>query len=79
MVLGRQNPAAAGSLVDRLASKPDAFGKRAYEAMEHAFNKENLVIRIAGDTIALTPPLIVSKREIEEIFAKVANVIRAVA
>jgi beta-alanine--pyruvate transaminase len=62
-----------------LASRPDAAGRRAYEAMEHAFNKENLVIRIAGDTIALTPPLIVSEREIEEIFAKVANVIRAVA
>ena len=29
------------------------------------------MIRITGDTIALTPPLIVSEREIEEIFAKV--------
>jgi beta-alanine--pyruvate transaminase len=62
-----------------LASRPDAVGRRAYEAMEHAFNQENLVIRIAGETIALTPPLIVSEREIEQIFAKVADVIRAVA
>jgi beta-alanine--pyruvate transaminase len=62
-----------------LASRPDAVGRRAYEAMEHAFNKENLVIRIAGETIALTPPLIVSEPEIEQIFAKVADVIRAVA
>jgi beta-alanine--pyruvate transaminase len=47
--------------------------------MEKAFNAENLVIRVTGETIALTPPLIVSEREIEDIFAKVARVIRAVA
>src|SRR5436190_18789628 len=58
-----------------LASRPDAVGRRAYEAMERAFNVENLVIRVTGETIALTPPLIVSEREIEEIFAKVARVI----
>jgi beta-alanine--pyruvate transaminase len=62
-----------------LASRPGDAGKRAYDAMEQAFNVENLVIRVTGETIALTPPLIVSEREIEEIFAKVARVIRAVA
>src|SRR4249920_617793 len=61
-----------------LASRPDAVGRRAYEAMEHAFTKQNLVIRITGDSIALTPPLIVSESEIGEIFGKVADVIRAV-
>jgi beta-alanine--pyruvate transaminase len=62
-----------------LASRPDAVGRRAYEALERAFHDENLVIRISGETIALTPPLIVSEREIEQIFVKVANLIRAVA
>ena len=62
-----------------LASRPGDAGKRAYDAMEQAFNAENLVIRVTGETIALTPPLIVSEREIEDIFAKVARVIRAVA
>jgi beta-alanine--pyruvate transaminase len=62
-----------------LASRPDAVGRRAYEAMEHAFTKQNLVIRVTGDSIALTPPLIVSESEIGEIFGKVADVIRAVA
>ena len=62
-----------------LASRPGDVGKRAYDAMETAFNEESLVIRVTGETIALTPPLIVSEREIEEIFAKVARVIRAVA
>src|SRR6478735_1455565 len=62
-----------------LASRPGDPGKRAYDAMEQAFNADNLVIRVTGETIALTPPLIVSEREIEDIFAKVARVIRAVA
>ena len=62
-----------------LASRPGDAGKRAYDAMEQAFNAENLVIRVTGETIALTPPLIVSEREIDEMFAKVARVIKAVA
>ena len=62
-----------------LASQPDAVGRRGYEALERCFHDESLVIRISGETIAVTPPLIISEREIEQIFAKVANVIRAVA
>jgi beta-alanine--pyruvate transaminase len=62
-----------------LASRPDAVGRRAYDAMVHAFNVESLVIRVTGDTIALTPPLIVSEAQIGEIFDKVGRVIRAVA
>ncbi|MCC6778026.1 MAG: aspartate aminotransferase family protein [Hyphomicrobiales bacterium] len=61
-----------------LASRPDAVGTRASDAMVPAFNEESLMIRITGDTIALTPPLIVSENEIDDIFAKVARVIRAV-
>jgi beta-alanine--pyruvate transaminase len=62
-----------------LASRPDAFGRRAYDAMARAFHDETLLIRTTGDTIALTPPLIVSEQEIGVIFEKVARVIRAVA
>src|SRR5258708_36822730 len=62
-----------------LASLPDGVGKRAYDAMAKAFHDEDLVVRVTGDTIALTPPLIVSGREIGDIFDKVARVIRAVA
>ena len=62
-----------------LASRPGEVGKRAYDAMDKAFHQENLVIRAAGETIVLTPPLIVSEGEIEEMFAKAARVIKAVA
>ena len=61
-----------------LAARPGAVGERGYEAMERAFQDEDLLIRITGDTLALAPPLIVSEAQIAEIFAKVARVIRAV-
>ena len=62
-----------------LAPSPDGIGKRGFAAMEQGFHKEDAIIRCSGDTIALTPPLIVSEAEIEDIFARVARVIRAVA
>jgi beta-alanine--pyruvate transaminase len=61
-----------------LASKPDGFGKRAYAAMEKGFHDLGLMIRVTGDTIALSPPLIASEDEIGEIFAKVGNAIETV-
>jgi beta-alanine--pyruvate transaminase len=62
-----------------LAARPDAPGRRAYDAMVKAFHAENLVIRVTGDTIALTPPLIVGESEIADMFERVARVIKAVA
>jgi beta-alanine--pyruvate transaminase len=62
-----------------LASRPGAVGKRAFDAMVKAFNEQSLTIRSTGDTLALTPPLIVSEGEIDEIVGKVAAVIKAVA
>jgi beta-alanine--pyruvate transaminase len=61
-----------------LASRPDAYGKRAYDSMEKAFHEHGLMFRITGDTIALSPPLIISENEIGEIFDKVGKVIRQV-
>ncbi|MBV8790811.1 MAG: aspartate aminotransferase family protein [Pseudolabrys sp.] len=62
-----------------LASKPDAVGKRGYDAMEKGFHDAGIMIRGMGDTLAVTPPLIVSEKEIGEIFDKLAVVIKAVA
>ncbi|HTS42301.1 MAG TPA: aspartate aminotransferase family protein [Xanthobacteraceae bacterium] len=61
-----------------LASRPDAVGKRGYDVLERGFHEENVMIRAVGDTLALTPPLIVSEAQIDEIFGKVAKLIRAV-
>jgi beta-alanine--pyruvate transaminase len=62
-----------------LASRPDAVGKRAYEAMERAFHDENLMLRSLGETLVLTPPLVISEAQIGEIFDKVGRLIRASA
>jgi beta-alanine--pyruvate transaminase len=61
-----------------LASRPDGFGKRVYEAMERGFHDEGLMVRVTGETIALSPPLIISEAQIGEIVEKVDRVIRAV-
>jgi beta-alanine--pyruvate transaminase len=62
-----------------LASKPDGVGKRGFEALDLAFHDNDLMLRAVGDTLALSPPLIVSESQIGEIFDKVAMVIKAVA
>jgi beta-alanine--pyruvate transaminase len=62
-----------------LAPIADAPGKRGFEAMNAGFHDHELMLRIAGDTLALTPPLILSEAEIGEIVDKVGKVIRAVA
>jgi beta-alanine--pyruvate transaminase len=48
-----------------LASRPGAVGARAYEAFVDCFEK-GLLIRVTGDVIALSPPLICEPSQIEE-------------
>jgi beta-alanine--pyruvate transaminase len=62
-----------------LAPKDNSPGLRGYEALTSAFHDHDLMLRVAGDTLALTPPLIVSEAQIGEIMDKVAKVIRSVA
>ena len=62
-----------------LAPVPDEPGERGYAAMEKAFHQEDLLVRVTGDTIAVSPPLIASEGEIADIFERLARVIRAVA
>ncbi|MGD0142893.1 MAG: aspartate aminotransferase family protein [Rhizomicrobium sp.] len=47
-----------------LEPDPAMPGRRGYDAMRRAFAEENLVIRISGDTIALSPPLIATESDI---------------
>ena len=62
-----------------LASKPDAFGQRAFEAMDRGFHEHDIMVRITGETIAVTPPLIITEDEIGELVDKLGQFIRAVA
>ena len=62
-----------------LASKPDAVGRRGLDALESAFYDHDLMLRAVGDTLAMSPPLIISEGQIGEVFDKVGKVIRQVA
>ena len=62
-----------------LASKPDAVGKRGMAALELGFFDHDFMFRAIGDTLALSPPLIVTDAQIGEIFDKLGKIIRAVA
>ncbi len=60
-----------------LAPRPDRPGSRAYDAFLRCFERGAL-IRVTGDIIALSPPLIIEKTEIDALFATVAEALRAV-
>src|SRR4051795_4561634 len=62
-----------------LAPRADGPGTRGFAGLDSAFHDHDLMLRIAGDTLALTPPLIVTEDQIGEIVDKVAKVIRSTA
>lgn len=57
-----------------LKSRDGAPGARAYEAMKRAWDA-GLMIRVTGDIIALSPPLIISQEEISELFRIMRSVL----
>ncbi len=61
--------------MESIPGKPTA---RAFEAFLRCFEK-GLLIRTTGDTIALSPPLIISKQQIDEIFDTLSGVIKNLA
>jgi beta-alanine--pyruvate transaminase len=60
-----------------LASRLGAPGIRAMEAFERAFD-QGVLIRVSGETIALSPPLIVETGQIERIVGAVRHVLEQV-
>jgi beta-alanine--pyruvate transaminase len=49
--------------------------KRAFTAFLNAYEK-GILIRTTGDIIAMSPPLIISKAEIDELIGKLAEVLK---
>ncbi|GAC1333574.1 MAG: aspartate aminotransferase family protein [Beijerinckiaceae bacterium] len=62
-----------------LAAKPDAVGARGFEVMERLFHDEGMMVRPSGDTISVSPPLIISEAEIGELVDKLGRVLKKVA
>jgi beta-alanine--pyruvate transaminase len=58
-----------------LAPRAGAPGTRAFDAFVRAFHEEDLLIRVTGDIIALSPPLIMQPGQIDEIVSKLRRVL----
>lgn len=60
-----------------LESRPQDIGGRAREAFIECY-KQGLMIRVTGDVIALSPPFIIEKREIDQIFETLTRVLKSI-
>jgi beta-alanine--pyruvate transaminase len=58
-----------------LESRAGAVGARAFETFVRCF-EDGLLIRVTGDVIALSPPLIAEKTHVDEIFGKLGDALR---
>ncbi len=61
-----------------LAPRAGAPGARGLEAHVKAFEKD-AYIRVSGDTLALAPPLIIEKAQIDQLFGTVREVLKTLA
>jgi beta-alanine--pyruvate transaminase len=61
-----------------IAPVPDSPGLRGYKALEYAFHEAGLMLRVAGDTLVLSPPLVIDQNDIGAIVEKVRTTIKAV-
>ncbi len=58
-----------------LEPRPGKPGTRAFEALQRCYEK-GVLIRTTGDIVALSPPLIISKGQIDELIGTLAGVLR---
>jgi beta-alanine--pyruvate transaminase len=61
-----------------LSPRPGAPGARGHETYLKCFH-DGLLIRVTGDIIALSPPLIMEKTHMETMADKLADVLRQIA
>jgi beta-alanine--pyruvate transaminase len=60
-----------------LQPRPGAPTARGYDAFVKCFER-GVLVRYTGDTLALSPPLIVEKKEIDQIFTTIGDVLKTV-
>ncbi len=61
-----------------LEPRPDSPGSRAFDVHVECFNR-GVLVRMTGDILALSPPLIIEKQHIDELFGTLGDVLEAVA
>ncbi|MGH8436452.1 MAG: aspartate aminotransferase family protein [Pseudomonas sp.] len=59
----------------QLAPNAEGVGKRGYQVFEQCF-QDDLLVRVTGDIVAMSPPLIVEKAQIDTLVDKLASSIR---
>ncbi|SHG78738.1 aspartate aminotransferase family protein [Ferrimonas marina] len=52
-------------------------GRRAYAVFEHAFHKEDLLLRASGDFLVMSPPLILQRSDVDAIIERLSRAIHA--
>jgi beta-alanine--pyruvate transaminase len=62
-----------------LAPREGAPGARGFEVFTRCFHDHDLLVRVTGDVIALSPPLILGPSHIDAIVSRLATAIRATA
>ncbi len=61
-----------------LEPRAGAPGARAYDVFVDCFFNQNVLIRVTGDILAISPPLIVSEGQIEELTGKIRRALETV-
>jgi beta-alanine--pyruvate transaminase len=59
-----------------LESIPGKVGDRAFNIFERCFHEKDIMMRVTGDTLAFSPPLIAEKSHLDEIFDKTREALR---
>ncbi len=62
-----------------MATRDGLAGARAMDAMNACFWNENLLVRVTGDIIALSPPLIISESQVGDVIERVRRTLRSIA
>ncbi|AOX16423.1 aspartate aminotransferase family protein [Kozakia baliensis] len=60
-----------------LEPRPGTSTTRAYEIFDRAF-RQGVLLRYTGDTVAISPPLIVEKNEIDRIFETIGRLLKEI-
>jgi beta-alanine--pyruvate transaminase len=61
-----------------LESRPGAVGKRAFETFVGCYER-GILVRYTGETLALSPPLIIERGQIDQLMSTIRDTLRAVA
>ena len=59
-----------------LSARDGQPGARAYDVLTKCFHEKGLLVRTTGDVIAVSPPLILERNHIDQIFSRLAEAIR---